>query len=59
MFRPLLDHHQVYCLCLAAELVLFNMDPYFEYDYVAYNTRINFWYYLLSSPIMFLLDIIS
>jgi hypothetical protein len=33
MFRPLLGHHQVYCLCLGTELV-FNMDPYFKYDYI-------------------------
>jgi hypothetical protein len=33
MFLPLLGHHQVYCLCLGAELVS-NMDPYFEYDYI-------------------------
>jgi hypothetical protein len=30
MFQPLLGHHQVYSLCLRAQLV-FNMDPYFEY----------------------------
>jgi hypothetical protein len=36
MFRPLLGRHQVYSLCLAAELV-FNMDPYFEYDYITCN----------------------
>jgi hypothetical protein len=36
MFLPLLGHHQVYCLWLGAELV-FNMDPYFEYDYITYN----------------------
>jgi hypothetical protein len=32
MFQPLLVHHQVHCLCLGSELV-FNMDPYFEYEY--------------------------
>jgi hypothetical protein len=36
MFRPLLDHHQVYCVCLGYELV-FSMDPYFEYDYITCN----------------------
>jgi hypothetical protein len=36
MFRPLLGHHQVYCLCLGAELD-FNLDPHFEYDYVTCN----------------------
>jgi hypothetical protein len=33
MFRPLLGHNQVYCLCLGAQLV-FNMDPYVGYYYV-------------------------
>jgi hypothetical protein len=33
MFQRLLGHHQVYCWCLGAELV-FNVDPYFEYDYI-------------------------
>jgi hypothetical protein len=33
MFRPLLGHHQV---CSGAELV-FNMDPYFGYDYMMCN----------------------
>jgi hypothetical protein len=33
MFPHLLGYHQVYYLCLGAELV-FNMDPYFEYDYM-------------------------
>jgi hypothetical protein len=28
---------QVYCLCLGPELVSFNMDPYFEYDYITCN----------------------
>jgi hypothetical protein len=37
MFRPLLGHHQVYCLCLGAELVFFNMDPCFVYDYITRN----------------------
>jgi hypothetical protein len=32
MFRPLLSHHQVYCLCVGDELD-FNTDIYFEYDY--------------------------
>jgi hypothetical protein len=36
MFRPLLGHHRVYYLCLGGELV-FNMDPYFEYDYITCN----------------------
>jgi hypothetical protein len=36
MFRPLLGHHQVYCLCLGDELV-FNMDLYFEYEYITCN----------------------
>jgi hypothetical protein len=36
MFRPLLSHHQVYCLCLGADPI-FNMDPYFEYDYITFN----------------------
>jgi hypothetical protein len=36
MFRALLSHHEVYCVCLGAELI-FNMDPHFEYDYITYN----------------------
>jgi hypothetical protein len=36
IFRLLLGHYQVYCLCLEAELV-FNMDPYFKYDYITCN----------------------
>jgi hypothetical protein len=36
MFRPLLGHHQVYCLCLGAEII-FNMDLCFEYDYIKCN----------------------
>jgi hypothetical protein len=36
MFRPLLGHHQVYCLCFGAELA-FNMDLNFEYDYITRN----------------------
>lgn len=38
MFRPLFGHHQLNCLCLDAGLVFFfNVDPYFEYDYITYN----------------------
>jgi hypothetical protein len=37
MFRPLLGRLQVYCLCLGPELVFFNMDPYFEYNYTTCN----------------------
>jgi hypothetical protein len=37
MFRSLLGHHQVYCLCLGAELV-FNMHAYSEYAYITRNT---------------------
>jgi hypothetical protein len=29
----------VYCLCLGDELV-FNIDPYFEYDYITRNNKI-------------------
>jgi hypothetical protein len=36
MFRPLLGHQQMYCLFLGAGLV-FNMGPYFEYDYITCN----------------------
>jgi hypothetical protein len=36
MFRPLLGHYQMYSLCLGAELV-FNMHPYFGYDYITCN----------------------
>jgi hypothetical protein len=36
MFRPLLGLYQVYYLCLGAELV-FNMDPYVEYDHITCN----------------------
>jgi hypothetical protein len=36
MFRPLLGRHQVYCLCLGAEL-MFNIHPYFEYHYITCN----------------------
>jgi hypothetical protein len=35
MFRSLWGRHQMYCLSLG-ELV-FNMDPYFEYDYITSN----------------------
>jgi hypothetical protein len=37
MFQHLPGHHQVYCLCSGTELVFFNMDPYFEYDYTTCN----------------------
>jgi hypothetical protein len=37
MFQPLLGHHQVYCLCLGADVV-FIMDPFLNmtvlYTYV-------------------------
>jgi hypothetical protein len=36
MFWPLLVRHQVYYLYVGAEFV-FNMDPYFEYDYITCN----------------------
>jgi hypothetical protein len=39
MFRPLLCQHQVYCVCLGAELV-FNMDPYFRYGYISRNVTL-------------------
>jgi hypothetical protein len=44
MFRSLLCHHQVYCLCLGVELV-FNVNPYFEYDYVTCNITLGFIYF--------------
>jgi hypothetical protein len=40
MFRSLMRHLQVYCLCLGAELY-FNMVPNFEYDYVICNIMLS------------------
>jgi hypothetical protein len=40
VFRPLLGHHQVYFLCLRAELV-FNIDLYFEHAYMACNIMLS------------------
>jgi hypothetical protein len=41
MFRPLLGHHHVYCLCLGAELV-FDIDPYFDCDYITCSIMLFF-----------------
>jgi hypothetical protein len=52
MFQPLLDHHQVYCLCLGTELVFLIrfhvLDDYITCDIMLGNKTLGIIYLLVQ-----------